>query len=321
MGVLTPNRPQRVDLITRGRKDEAICVPATLAVGALAEIVANPSPNSYNPQTMGIQACSLIAVPGEKLFVLEDGLRGWPKDHLDPWLVNEPVQYLIAARGDVVFALLAAGQNVPALTKLVSNGDGTLIQAPATYNLYTHAVAGTAVTNTTSDTALDTNQYTIPANFLRAGDRIRIRGQAKFTGVHSTDTQLIKMKIGSVTVAASTAYNPVLNDVVNFDLEITVHDIGATGHISGVLLIGEGPTGVGLPAMTQTFLTATAIDTTGSNLVTMSATCSVANTGNIAVGESLTVDNDNLPGVIGRTQEAVDNSAGGSAVFIRTRIE
>jgi len=61
------------------------------------------------------------AVP---MFALEDELQG--KDIDDAYVAADQVQVWIAGRGDLVYALLADGQNVSIGDFLVSNGDGYL---------------------------------------------------------------------------------------------------------------------------------------------------------------------------------------------------
>jgi hypothetical protein len=58
------------------------------------------------------------------MFALEDELQGKTID--DAYAQNDQVQVWIPGRGDMVYGLLAKGQNVTRGTFLVSNGDGYL---------------------------------------------------------------------------------------------------------------------------------------------------------------------------------------------------
>lgn len=58
------------------------------------------------------------------MFALEDELQGKGID--DAYASGDPVQVWFPYRGDMVYAILADGQNVAIGDMLVSNGDGTL---------------------------------------------------------------------------------------------------------------------------------------------------------------------------------------------------
>ncbi len=58
------------------------------------------------------------------MFALEDELQGKTID--DAYTTDDQVQVWIPGRGDMVYGLLAVGQNVTVGTFLVSNGDGYL---------------------------------------------------------------------------------------------------------------------------------------------------------------------------------------------------
>lgn len=58
------------------------------------------------------------------MFALEDELQGKTID--EDYSTDDRVQVWIPGRGDMVYALLAVGQNVTVGTFLVSNGDGYL---------------------------------------------------------------------------------------------------------------------------------------------------------------------------------------------------
>lgn len=67
------------------------------------------------------------------MFALEDELQGKTID--DAFAENDQVQVWIPGRGDMVYGLLAQGQNVARGTFLVSNGDGYLaaVTDPASF--------------------------------------------------------------------------------------------------------------------------------------------------------------------------------------------
>jgi hypothetical protein len=70
----------------------------------------------------------------------EDSLIGKTID--DAYAADDIVRHVIASPGDVVYAILKAGQSVVIGDDLVSNGDGTLIKrVPATHTDMTSIVA------------------------------------------------------------------------------------------------------------------------------------------------------------------------------------
>lgn len=148
-----------------------------------------------------------------------------------------------------------------------------------TVALYTQTAASTAVTNTTTETLFD-KSATIPANSLRPGDVIRVRGQGIATATNSTDTLTANLYVGGLagtSVASTGALDVANNDIFYIDAEIVVRDIGATGHIiaSGIVNIGTPGT-----ATCKAFnLASTAIDTTAAQVVGVSATWSAASAG------------------------------------------
>src|ERR1700742_4406776 len=66
--------------------------------------------------------------------------------------------------------------------------------------LYNQVAAGTALTNSTTETLL--GSFTIPANTLKAGDLLRFRYQGIATATNSTDTLLHKLYIGGLAGTA-----------------------------------------------------------------------------------------------------------------------
>lgn len=153
--------------------------------------------------------------------------------------------------------------------------------------LFSNLVPSTAVSNTTTETKFDQN-FTLPANLLNAGDVLRIRAQGIFTAVNSTNTQLCKLYLGSIVLAQTAAVNPTANDEFYFDAEVIVRTNGSSGTVvsSGLQTLGTPGTATAYPFLKAS----TAIDTTATQQIAVSDTCSVANAGNSARLDMLTVE-------------------------------
>lgn len=137
--------------------------------------------------------------------------------------------------------------------------------------VYTSLAPSTAVTNTTTETTFSTGTVTIPANIFKAGDKLRLRGAVVVTSGNSTDTLNIKVKIGSTIIAASGAIDVTdAGDVGRFDLEVSVGTIGASGKYTVGGSIGLKTTTVNIA------VDETAINTTTTNAITVTATWSAA---------------------------------------------
>jgi hypothetical protein len=147
---------------------------------------------------------------------------------------------------------------------------------------FTNTAASTAVSNTTTETLFD--QFcTIPAKHLQPGQLIRIRYQGIATATNSTDTLAIKLYIGGLTgtVLFSHAATDVANDnVFQGEYELIIRTIGASGTMVGVGTGKSVPAAEGTMTIKDDILASTAIDTTTSKVIGVSATWSVANAGN-----------------------------------------
>jgi hypothetical protein len=161
--------------------------------------------------------------------------------------------------------------------------------------LFVNTADSAAVTNTTTATAFTSSTspnpilgVLIPANELLVGDIIKIRGRAKITGVNSTDTQVITVKIGSVTLLATAATNFTANDEVYFDLFAVVTALGTSGKIQG-----GGEYNFGTPGTAtgrQAALASTTLATNSSVQIEVLATCSAASSGDTVILRDLIIE-------------------------------
>lgn len=141
--------------------------------------------------------------------------------------------------------------------------------------------AGTALSNSTTETALGT--VTIPANTLKAGDVVRIRYQAIATATNSTDTLAVSLKIGGVSgtaLIAHAATDVADNNVVSGEFELTIRTTGASGTCVGVGTYKSVPAAEGTMTVKDDILASTTIDTTAAQAVVVTGTWSVASASN-----------------------------------------
>lgn len=153
--------------------------------------------------------------------------------------------------------------------------------------IFSNAAASAAISNTATETAFTwagQGAPSIPANFLKPGDVIRLRGHGIATATNSTDTLLVKVYIGSVPVAVIAARDVADNDTFAFDTMVQVRKIGSSGTLvamSAQPVSGAGKSdGTSAVTYRMEFAASTAIDTTAALAPTVKATWSVASSSN-----------------------------------------
>lgn len=125
--------------------------------------------------------------------------------------------------------------------------------------------ASTAITGATeTETNFDTT-YTMPADTLKAGTRVRIRAQGIHTATTGSEDHTILLKLGSTTLASKAAINPADNDLFYFDFELVCRTAGASGTIVGCGVLGTGPSGTG--TVNPLLLASTTFDTTAAAII------------------------------------------------------
>ena len=158
--------------------------------------------------------------------------------------------------------------------------------------LYRNVAASAAVTNDTAETLFDKN-YSIPANTLKAGTVLKIRYQGIATATHTTDTLAIKLYIGGLsgTALISHAATDVAdNNVFQGEYTLIIRTAGASGTMVGCGTYKSVPAAEGTMTTKDDILASTTIDTTVAQVIGVSATWSVADTGNSVRLDVLTVE-------------------------------
>lgn len=143
------------------------------------------------------------------------------------------------------------------------------------------SAVGTAVTNTTTETVLNSTSF--PEDFLDAKKQIRWVGCVRATATHSTDTLTVKLRIGAAALTGNQlvltigATNVADNDVCAWDLRITIRS-GTSAIVDGwyTTLAASGST-------VRTYIEHQAVTLTNTSAATFlgaTATWSVADAGN-----------------------------------------
>lgn len=178
-------------------------------------------------------------------------------------------------------ALQAAGAAGDRIEVLPDNGaeSGSAL-------LYKNTADSTTVTNTVTETAFDLSK-TIDGAGLKAGDVLEIMARAYVSATNSTDTLTLKLKVGTETIVATAAVDVANGDVGYLHAFVTVRAAGASGSLSasGVQALGVPGTVAALPFR----MDAASEDLSGDVAVTVTATWSVANAGNVTDLEDLLV--------------------------------
>ncbi len=137
------------------------------------------------------------------------------------------------------------------------------------------------VTNTTTETAFD-QKVTIPANTLVAGSILRIQGGVYIPTANAGDTLQLKVKLGSVTLAASAAIDPAnAGDFGSFFVDVTVR--------STTSLTAKGMVGVASTVTNSGTAGPLAFSAAVANDITVTATWGAASATNVVRLEDLIV--------------------------------
>lgn len=149
-------------------------------------------------------------------------------------------------------------------------------------NLLHSAVAASAlITNTTAETVFSTGTFTIPANYLEAGDVILVTAAGTCPSTNGADTLIIRIRIGGVAgtiIAQSPTIDVADNDDFVAYAQATVRTAGASGTLVGCAL-GQGPDAPSTVALAWGFAGAqAALNTTAGQAAVCTAQWSAGST-------------------------------------------
>jgi hypothetical protein len=153
--------------------------------------------------------------------------------------------------------------------------------------VYAATAAGTTLTDSTVETSL--GSYTFPANFFQLGKVIKFRATVATPSSNSTDTLVIKAKIGSATLYTSAAV-----DQANGDVQVVEGTLTCRGNPgASVVLAGGGfampPDASGTAATGWAAVTA-GQNTAGALALDITGTWSVAHASNQCALQSLVIE-------------------------------
>jgi hypothetical protein len=290
---------------------------------ALASGICSPGQVLERDADLKVKRCTTAGKGNGPLIVaLENALLGvgggFDIGIQTDYAVGDVVPHVYPQPGDILAMRIAA--NAPAITKgnvLICNGAGSLIKASVTGGVIFNKVASsTAVSNTVSTEQDYDSTGTIPANTLKAGDIINIKGSVVVSAAAGTDTITVKVYLGATVIALSAAVNGTTGDVISFEVDVVIRTAGASGTYVAHGFIGNGVVGTG--AVVVTGVASTAIDTTAAIVVkassTWSATTATCTSALTALSAVRTSTNPQSP--LFQAEETIDSSASAVETFI-----
>jgi len=267
-----------------------------------------------------VQKHSKAGGRGELLVATEDALQG--NTITTAYATSDTVFHRRLQPGDLFQGRVPA--NCPALVigdELESDGGGCLVKPIISQGILSEIVApSTAITNTVSTEQDFDTTYTVPANSLRVGDIIRIKGHAVVSATAGADFLTVKLYIGSQLVATITGIDAVTSDTVNFDCYIQVRTIGGSGTMVADVSYTIGATNTATTK--HAALASVTLVTTAAKIIKASATWSGTTSACTAALQSFTVSLQRLYGdnVLARVETALDNSAVAAEAFVHARV-
>lgn len=174
------------------------------------------------------------------------------------------------------------------------------------FPIFSNSVIGTTGTSATANTSIPISVFSgqtvapIPANFLKPGDIIRMRGNGTLVqGGSSTCTiKVLGGTAGTDIVLASGVPTIVSGDIFTFDCDMVIRSIGAGGSTTAGAFTSSGRTYVGTAGSaagaadipSAGLLALTALDTTAAFTPTVSAYFSGSTDGSTAIMNNFTIE-------------------------------
>lgn len=164
----------------------------------------------------------------------------------------------------------------------VASGDARVVGG----NVHTKTTA-TTVANTTTETTI--GSHPLPANMIKAGTQVRVRGSLRVTGVDATPTIVLKLKLGGTAFLTSASLSVIGNDVAVFDAVITGRAApGAAAEVAAEARMTA--TQSGTPASSAVVATPANYATNGALTVAATVQWSAAHASNSLTCDSFSVD-------------------------------
>lgn len=199
------------------------------------------------------------------------------------------------------WALITDGATPPTFrfSTMSATGGGTVAISSGPTFASTNTVTINNTTTETSIRGLGYGSSTFTANSLYVGETILVQATGLLSDAAITPgTLLIKIKLGGVVIATTTAFTPVqnqTNSVWNLQAYVTVRSIGATGSvIANSMFVINDTLGITEDVYPMINLGPTIIDTTKAiNDIDITATWGTASGSNFLTTSNFIVDNFN----------------------------
>lgn len=231
-------------LFSLGANVATLSGTATLSLGTVGGASASPqfqilNPNGSNrsvllPALQGVNSVGLWYVirnsgtSGNLVVKSSDGVTTYatlaPGDWC--WMLSSggaSPSWYVAFSTTTLTTLSLSGALAAAATTLT----GRLTTTDGVASGDARVVGGNAYTKTTSTTVSGTaaettiGSHSLPANTIKLGTQVRVRGALHVTGNVGADTVVIKLKLGSTAILTTASLTMVADDVAVFDAVIT----------------------------------------------------------------------------------------------------
>jgi hypothetical protein len=152
--------------------------------------------------------------------------------------------------------------------------------------------AGATLTNSTAETVLKSHSFA--ANFFQVGNSYHFQSEVRVPATNSTDTLVLRARLGGTTLTGTViALTPTI-DVVNGDSaviqgEFTCTAIGAAGTVNARATT-TGPDAASIATGSGQSTAVASLDTTAALLLEITGQWSVAAAGNQTAAENLVID-------------------------------
>lgn len=180
---------------------------------------------------------------------------------------------------------------------------------------YTSVADSAAIAATAAQTAYD-KTFSIPANSLKVGSRIRVKAVGTVSTFTGTETLNAILRLGTTDFFATGAVDGTSGDIFTIEGEVVVRTIGASGTAYGTANVSLG---AALTVTAKPIVKAsTTIDTTAA--ISVNVTQTASSTGETSVLNILSVDVLGPEGSAGSgnaTGIAMADCAAGSATLFR----
>ena len=151
-----------------------------------------------------------------------------------------------------------------------------------------YAVQSATITNTSAATSF--GSVSLPASSLTAGTHIRVVALGTIVGQNSTDTFGVVLKLGAATITTIAARDPATSDVFHLRADILVRSTGGSGAVRSVSGHAFGAPAAYIAGAEIVGTASVTVDTTAANVLDLIGTWSVANAGNVARLDAMTVE-------------------------------